>query len=137
MFQSFLRVLRSRAKAYSLLFSAPIVYRTSPTIARPPKPAPPWSKVHSSVGPPLGQVFSRPVSFETSVRSGPRHAGQSAANVVPARAHSAASTGSVDLFIASNLSLVGTASRECEGGGSAGMGPRAGCGAAVVQRGAV
>src|SRR5262249_23070544 len=30
-------------------------------------------------GPPAGQRLSRPVSFETSLRSGPRHWGQSAA----------------------------------------------------------
>src|SRR5438874_575241 len=41
-------------------------------------------KVHRSVGPPSGQNFKRPVSFETLVRSGPCHWGQSAAGEVKA-----------------------------------------------------
>src|SRR6516164_6135628 len=35
--------------------------------------------VHKRFGPPLVHDFSRPVSFEMSVRSGPRHCGQSSA----------------------------------------------------------
>src|SRR5579884_1563637 len=38
---------------------------------------PACSAVHSSFGPPSGQVLSRPVSVDTLSRLGPRHCGQS------------------------------------------------------------
>src|SRR4051812_23656527 len=49
------------------------------TLANPP-PAPLVSQ--SSLGPFSSQDLSRPVSFETPVRSGPRHCGQSSALTV-------------------------------------------------------
>src|SRR5262249_32059020 len=45
-------------------------------MAGPEKPAPAFVQVHSSLGPPDGQLLSRPVSLETLVRSGPCHCGQ-------------------------------------------------------------
>src|SRR5258708_27580194 len=41
-------------------------------------------KVQRSLGPSFGHVLRRPVSLDTSVRSGPRHWGQSAAAASPA-----------------------------------------------------
>src|SRR5437762_22535 len=52
-------------------------------------PSPSPLAFHSSFGPPGGQLFSNPVSFETPLRSGPCHCGQSPP---PAGAANAAST---------------------------------------------
>src|ERR1043165_9533214 len=45
-------------------------------------PSPNPVAFQASFGPPEGHAFSRPVSLDTPVRSGPRHCGQSAANAV-------------------------------------------------------
>src|SRR4029079_10950736 len=50
-----------------------------PTTTGVEKPSPRSFTCHSSFGPPAGHCLSRPVSFETPLRSGPRHCGQSAA----------------------------------------------------------
>src|ERR1700722_3978851 len=73
-------------------------------------------KVQSNFGPFVGQFFSSPVSFETSVRSAPRQAGQSSARALPASAQqTVARRSSVDVFIGGYLSLVKSTSRQCEG----------------------
>src|SRR5262249_41897154 len=92
--QTSLPELTSRAMTYSTSLHAPIVYSRSATTAGPEKPMPALVKFHSSGGPPLGQALSRPVSLETSVRSGPRHCGQSAPKADNAAAARQAAAGS-------------------------------------------
>src|SRR5437667_11185803 len=71
----------------------------SPTMAGVEKPRPVLRYVHRSGGPFLGQAVSRPVSFETPVRSGPRHCGQSAARADSAAARRLAATKSKRVFM--------------------------------------
>src|SRR5689334_3028847 len=52
-----------------------IMYRREPTTTGVEKPSPTSFTCHSSFGPPAGHCLSKPVSFDTPLRSGPRHCG--------------------------------------------------------------
>src|SRR5262245_6223654 len=49
----------------------------SPLIATEPYPAPRLDACHKRDGPEAGHCFIKPVSFDSPLRSGPRHCGQS------------------------------------------------------------
>src|SRR5262245_4380961 len=55
----------------------PCTQMRSPFTATDPYPAPSIEADHASVGPDRGHCLSSPVSFDTPLRSGPRHCGQS------------------------------------------------------------
>src|SRR5439155_10376233 len=65
----------SRHNRNSLSARAPIVNSFPPTIEKPEYPKPTSLLTHNCCGPLGGHSFSRPVSVETSLRSGPRHCG--------------------------------------------------------------